>query len=50
MSLAISLIYPAKVFAGIFDQDFRSTRKFVIPAKAGIQAFQRLTGFPPTRE
>jgi hypothetical protein len=31
-------------------QDFRLTRKFVIPAKAGIQFFQQLTGFPPARE
>ena len=31
-------------------QDFRQTRKFVIPAKAGIHSFQRMTGFPHTRE
>ena len=31
-------------------QDFRQTLKFVIPANAGIQFFQWVTGFPPTRE
>jgi hypothetical protein len=47
-NMAASVIIFIKLY--FYYQDVRQTLKFVIPANAGIQFFQWVTGFPPTRE
>jgi len=47
-NMAASVIIFIKLY--FYYQDVRQTLKFVIPANAGIQFFQWVTGFPSTRE